>query len=844
MADVRHRVLGIIWLLALALLVGANAWLIRGCLVPFAQPDRFEYLVLLHPIRALFVSAYGALLVLLTAHLVCARYARAVIAKPQRPGPVWLQALDWNSLKYLSPTLLLLLPLASVALLATPLSRYAPPWLYVSIDLQWWLFFAIVTLIAANADGAMRTFDKRWIDRMEAFARSTSGGIALAAVLLGASLLSSPPLRFQSVLVGDEPKYLRYLENWYRGRGMDVGDLPPIAELPADFKPRPLSNVAHIATAITGIARDIARPARTDASVTADQNRAKSLGGWFVAGRRGGVYQVHNPGMSFLLFPGYLIDRALVSHTHAWHPLFPTDLYATNLTLLLMYVLWGLAIFQLMLACTGRAIVSWMITSIVFLSLPTTPFAYQYYPEAPAGLAAAWLARYALLTRDTRVRSAIGHGLLAGFLPWLHLRFALLAIAAVAAVAISRRRDRSTLIAFGVAFVLPVFALGLYYFHISGSMMPWALYRLAGEEPLFSAARVWHDLPAMWLDRTWGLLANAPIFLLALPGMWITWRRHKTIAVAIGAAILILAIPAAGHGYTGAFTTPLRLVAAVLPLLALPLADAAIEFRRSRWFVVSFVLLAAISIQNGLSYNVHLMKNESQLQAATTSGWLSPLLLPDFEAGHRLAQPLTWIWILVTIAVALLPVWSARHALREPRAGAAAGGETGHTGSWTAVTALIIILFAAAGSIAGAVSGVRHADRFALRPGDARDRLIHFELTEHPGVRWSSNTGRVAIPAYFPNPDGTATNVTAAPEQLPVRGEVHVDIDVRRPGNRAGWGTASITFGDGSQTNVPVEGWAQARHAYLQPGNYRLRVELSLWGLGDRTFEWSIDVGN
>src|SRR5689334_13124359 len=111
-AHAPHRVLGIVWLLALALLLGANAWLVAGCLVPFLQPDRFEYLLLLQPIRSLFVAAYGSLLVLLAAHFVYARYARGIVD--------WRAALDWRSVRYLSPLPLLTLPLASLAWLATP----------------------------------------------------------------------------------------------------------------------------------------------------------------------------------------------------------------------------------------------------------------------------------------------------------------------------------------------------------------------------------------------------------------------------------------------------------------------------------------------------------------------------------------------------------------------------------------------------------------------------------------------------------------------------------------------------------------------------------------------------
>src|SRR5439155_21618394 len=130
--------------------------------------------------------------------------------------------------------------------------------------------------------------------------------------------------------------------------------------------------------------------------------------------------------------------------------------------------------------------------------------------------------------------------------------------------------------------------------------------------------------------------------------------------IAVTVAVLAVAIPAAGHGYTGAFTTPLRLVAAVVPLLAIPAADAVLAYGIRPWFAAAAALLAVVSVQNGLTYNLHLVKSEAFLQAATTSGWMFPLLLPDFDAPNRVGQPLTIVWIAITIALLCWPLLSER----------------------------------------------------------------------------------------------------------------------------------------------------------------------------------------
>src|SRR5207237_4434213 len=82
------------------------------------------------------------------------------------------------------------------------------------------------------------------------------------------------------------------------------------------------------------------------------------------------------------------------------------------------------------------------------------------------------------------------------------------------------------------------------------------------------------------------------------------------------------------------------------------------------WFVAAAVFAAVMSVQNGLTYNVHLIKSEAYLQGASTSGWMFPLLLPDVDAADRLAQPLTLAWLVGMAALLIVPFAFGRS--REP----------------------------------------------------------------------------------------------------------------------------------------------------------------------------------
>src|SRR5262245_15558682 len=328
-----------LWVFGLALLIASDGWLFSGSLVPFAGTGEPEYLVLLPSVQILarwFLAALAALALL---HYGIAR-----------------RIVGGDSFRYLSPILMLALPLVAAALLATPLRRSAGPWLYVGIDLFPWLVLIVVVLIARELRAFVRWPSSRWVY-----------DVTLAAVLVTVSLVASPRLRFQSVLVGDEPKYLRYLERWYRGHGMDVSNVGPIAELPPDAGPHVAGNFDGFARTLARVGKDLTNDARRMSGLAAPAapGPARSQGGWFVDGKRGGVYQVHNPGISLLLFPGYLVDRAR-SHTQQWHPQFPTDLYATGSIVLLLYVAWGVSVFRLLRRSTDDAALSWVVAAVVF----------------------------------------------------------------------------------------------------------------------------------------------------------------------------------------------------------------------------------------------------------------------------------------------------------------------------------------------------------------------------------------------------------------------------------------------------------------------------------------------
>jgi hypothetical protein len=232
-------------------------------------------------------------------------------------------------------------------------------------------------------------------------------------------------------------------------------------------------------------------------------------------------------------------------------------------------------------------------STAVGLSPPFVAYGSAVYPELTAGAALAGAALLALRL-DDRVsrRGAFVCFALLGLLPWLGTKFvpAGIVIGVVAARSLLRARRRTLalgsveLAAFSVAFYVAINE-ALY-----GGPTPYAA-DVPGETatdadfPGGYLARAYRVV-ALLIDRDYGLLRWAPIFMLALGGLWLLWRSRRErlsralpelrtaertallCAAALGAQLLVAAFLAPTMF---GFWFPPRHLLAALPL-AVPLA--------------------------------------------------------------------------------------------------------------------------------------------------------------------------------------------------------------------------------------------------------------------------------
>lgn len=195
------------------------------------------------------------------------------------------------------------------------------------------------------------------------------------------------------------------------------------------------------------------------------------------------------------------------------------------------------------------------------LCAPVATFATHIYPELFAALLAVVALRL-LLRENVPVLTVV---LCLGALPWLHARYAYLALALLLA-ALWRLRTRKSAVA---ALVTGVGGLGLAMLGYRRLLS--APGHRGGESTLFPELFPSQVL-RFFLDQEYGLWFIAPVFLLLPLALSVVLRRGRALPLAFGTPLLVLACFCLFHGWFGIWGVGAvsgRYLAPVAPLLAL-----------------------------------------------------------------------------------------------------------------------------------------------------------------------------------------------------------------------------------------------------------------------------------
>lgn len=385
---------------------------------------------------------------------------------------------------------------------------------------------------------------------------------------------------------------------------------------------------------------------------------------YLTRGADGEIYSIHPIGVSVLLAPIY----ALGGYRGAVWAVILMGAAAAALAWR-----WSVA----MLNAAGAATFAW---AAIALTAPFMFNTFTIYPEVPAALAvmfALWTAIHAAdrpgLARWVAVGVAIAS------LPWLSTKYAPMSAALFLVIALRlrsffgvtpKRNETVKLLTVSAIYAISLVAWFAFFYVIWGKPLPMAPYgSLVQTTPL----NLRFGAPGLLFDQEYGLLAYAPVYILAATGLYQMWRagselRRQAIEITT-IFIALLATVGAFAIWWGGTSAPARPIASGLPLLMLPVAMA---FRSAPlgsprraaqhlllWISVGVALTLAVS-ENGL-----LLNNGRDGTSALLDFWMPRwemwTLAPTFVAPNWTLR--AWIhtaWWLIVASMAAIVLMKAR----------------------------------------------------------------------------------------------------------------------------------------------------------------------------------------
>jgi len=244
---------------------------------------------------------------------------------------------------------------------------------------------------------------------------------------------------------------------------------------------------------------------------------------------------------------------------------------------------------------------------------------------------------------------------------------------------------------------------------------------------------------------------------LAIPGYWWLARRRRDVASLSVLSFLALLVPAAAHTLHAAGTTPMRLIVAVVPMGAVPLAEFLSVRGKSRFVQAAFICTAILSLDNALAYNLHHYKGYGPLVDWSFSGWKVNLLFPNESRTP-------WISIANgTLFVTWLVVLTALFFVQRFERGAAHDGSTAQPATIPSLSR-VALAFAVLGFLGTGVSAAtRNATRasYMIPAPDAAERAA-LQVDDMGGrAIVASSRGRVRVRALMAYLEGVAPSVAA-----------------------------------------------------------------------------------
>ena len=248
-------------------------------------------------------------------------------------------------------------------------------------------------------------------------------------------------------------------------------------------------------------------------------------------GNNGQIYSIHAPGLSVVIAPAYALQgyRGVV-----W--------FLAIVAALGGAMMWSAA--YRLTDSGGAAWFSWAAWSL------TVPFFLQAFSVFPDGIGASVVLFAALpllagAVKDTGQDETmtqgrwIATGAALALLPWLHTRFAIIAVALGGSLVLrllQSAEGRSRLPAFLAVPVISAVGWFAFFRVIYGTFSPAAPYNGYTQS---SASNIFTGLPALLFDQQFGILPYAPVYGFCFVGMAALARRRSRLTIELSLTALL-----------------------------------------------------------------------------------------------------------------------------------------------------------------------------------------------------------------------------------------------------------------------------------------------------------------
>ena len=373
-------------------------------------------------------------------------------------------------------------------------------------------------------------------------------------------------------------------------------------------------------------------------------------------GVNGEIYSIHAPGLPIVVAPAF----ALFGYAGVLCFLAIVSGAATGLAWVAVW------------RTTGDIAASWFGWASVALSVPFVFDAFTVYPDGLGAVLVMAGVFTAVAGRDASPRLLMATGVALAILPWVHTRFALLAISLGIIIlaehwkAADRWRRIAALLAAPVVSTLAWFT---FFYTIYGTPNPAAPYAGNMQSALGNVPR---GITGLLFDQQFGLLPNAPVFLCAIAGFVPLTRRRPRLAAQLAVVMIpyVVAV-AAFYMWWGGHGSPARFLDSIL----LPMAIPAGVWFSTRGPAGRMLALGSLALAVALTITTAAVGRGALLYnlrdgASLLLVWLSPIVnlpaaLPSFfQTGPFGAFWRALVWIAAVLAIGGVGAWLAQRQVR------------------------------------------------------------------------------------------------------------------------------------------------------------------------------------